>query len=222
MPVICYETKFPKLSRSDLDAWADVPAAVASDCLNRSQAMVGAIKPLATSMRITAQARTVACTVADNSALHAAIGRCEQGEVLVCDGQAYQDAALFGGLMTKAALHRGIAGLVLDGAVRDSLEIIDSGFPCFVRAVVPGGPHKEFGGKIDGTISCGGISVSPGDLIIADADGVTAVPFSRINETLEAAKAVMAKEENTLQSLAEGGSLAEIYGVPDIIMVPAE
>ena len=222
MSVICYETKTPKLSRSELDAWADVPAAVASDCLNRSQAMVGAIKPLATSMRIIAQARTVACMVADNSALHAAIGQCERGEVLVCDGQAYQDTALFGGLMTRSALLHGIAGLVIDGAVRDSLEIISSGFPCFARAVVPAGPHKGFGGKIDGSISCGGVSVSPGDLIVADADGVTVVPFSRINETLEAANAVMAKEEDALRSLAEGRSLADVYGVPEVIMVPAE
>lgn len=222
MSVVCYEKTIPKLSKSELEAWADVPAAVASDCLNRSQAMVGAIKPLATGMRIIAQARTVACTVADNSALHAAIAQCEPGEVLVCDGQAYEDTALFGGLMTRSALLQGVAGLVIDGAVRDSLEIIDSGFPCFSRAVVPAGPHKGFGGKVDGTISCGGVSVSPGDLIIADADGVTVVPFSSINETLEAANAVMAKEKNVLRKLTEGGSLSEIYGVPEVIMVPAE
>ena len=122
--------------------------------------------------------------------------------------------------MTRSALHNGIAGLVIDGAVRDTLEIIESGFPCFARTVVPRGPHKGFGGVIDGTISCGGISVSPGDLIIGDADGVTVVPFSRIAETLEAANSILAKEDRVLAKLAEGGSLAEVYGVPEITLVP--
>ncbi len=222
MSVICYETSIPRLRKSDLNAWANIPAAVASDCLGRSQAMTGAISPLAPGMRIVAQARTVACMVADNSALHAAIGQCRPGDVLVCDGQAYEDAALFGGLMTSSALQHGIAGLVIDGAVRDSQEIIESGFACFARAVVPRGPHKGFGGTIDGTISCGGISVSPGDLIIGDADGVTVVPFARINETLEAADGVLAKEQRALAQLAEGGSLAEVYGVPEVTVVPAK
>lgn len=222
MTVICYETTIPRLEKSDLEAWAKIPTAVASDCLGRSQAMAGAIGPLAPDMRITAQARTVACMVADNSALHAAIARCAPGDVLVCDGKGFEDAALFGGLMTRSAMYHGIAGLVIDGAVRDSTEIIDAGFPCFSRAVVPGGPHKGFGGAIDGTISCGGVSVSPGDLIIGDADGVTVVPFARIEETFEAAKAILAKEEDVLAILADGGSLADIYGVPEITLVPAD
>ena len=219
MPVTCYETSFPRLRKDDLDAWADIPAAVASDCLGRSQAMVGAIGPLARSMRITAQARTVACMVADNSALHAAIDGCELGDVLVCDAQAFEDSALFGGLMTKSAVMHGVGGLVIDGAVRDSLEIIESGLSVFARAVVPAGPHKGFGGVINGPISCGGVSVAPGDLIIGDADGVTVVPLARVSETLAAAKAILEKEERALAGLADGGSLADVYGVPEITMI---
>ncbi len=219
MPVICYDIPIPRLEASDLKEWESIPAAVASDCLGRSQAMAGAIGPLAPTMKIVAQARTVECIVSDNSALHAAIGRCQPGDVLVCDGQAFEDSALFGGLMTRSSLEHGLAGLVVDGAVRDSLEIIESGFACFARAVVPSGPHKGFGGTIDGSISCGGVSVSPGDLIIGDADGVTVVPFGRAKQTLEAAKAVLAKEQKTLASLAQGGSLADVYGVPEVTLV---
>lgn len=219
MPVICYDIEIPKLGASDLMGWESIPAAVASDCMGRSQAMSGAISPLAPTMKIVAQARTVECIVSDNSALHAAIVRCRPGEVLVCDGQGFEDAALFGGLMTRSALEHGIAGLVVDGAVRDSREIVEADFACFARAVVPNGPHKGFGGTIDGSISCGGVSVSPGDLIIGDADGVTVVPFDRIKQTLEAARAVLAKEQKTLASLSQGGSLADVYGVPEVTLV---
>ncbi|MEM7523411.1 MAG: RraA family protein [Pseudomonadota bacterium] len=219
MVVRCYDVEIPRLSAADLVPWAEIPAAVASDCLERGQAMAGAISPLTPSMRIVGQARTVACMVGDNSALHAAIGRCAPGDVIICDGQRFEDAALFGGLLTRSAREAGVAGLVIDGAVRDSEEIIEDGFPCFSRAVVPRGPHKGFGGSIDGPVSCGGVAVAPGDLILGDADGVTVVPFARIGATLEAAHAILAKEARALESLAAGGSLAEVYGVPDVTMV---
>ena len=219
MPVIRYDVDIPKLAPDALAAWAEIPAAVASDCLARGQAMSGAVSPLAPTMRIVAQARTVQVMAADNSALHAAIGLCAPGEALVCDAHGFIDSAIFGGLMCRSASDAGLAGLVIDGAVRDSAEIIEAGFNCFSRGVVPAGPHKGFGGEIDGTIACGGVAVASGDLIIADADGVTVVPYAKVAATLEAARAILAKEERALASLAEGGSLAEVYGVPEITLV---
>ena len=76
-----------------------------------------------------------------------------------------------------------------------------------------------FGGVIDAPVSCGGVVVHPGDLIIGDADGVTVVPFAKLDATLGAAEAILAKEARALESLAKGGSLAEVYGVPDITMI---
>lgn len=214
-----HNISIPKLSAEMLTAWAEVPAAVASDCLGRAQAMAADISPLHPSMRIVAQARTVDCMAADNSALHAAIGICEPGEVLVCNAQGYTNNAIFGGLMTRAATDAKVAGLVIDGSVRDSEEIVEAGFPCYSRGVVPRGPHKGFGGVIDGPVACGGVSVSPGDLIIGDADGVTVVPFAIVEQTLEAARGILAKEARALASLDQGGSLAEVYGVPEITLI---
>lgn len=219
MPVFQHDIIIPRMTDEALVKWRDIPAAVASDCLGRSQAMQGAIKPVDRSMRIVAQARTVEVMVADNSALHAAVGVCRPGEVLVCDAHAYEDQAIWGGLMTRSAHDKGLAGLVIDGAVRDTDEIIEMGFNVFARAIVPCGPHKGFGGVIDAPVSCGGVVIAPGDLIIGDADGVTVVPFSKLDATLEAAEAILAKEARALESLANGGSLAEIYGVPDITMI---
>ncbi|MEM8792394.1 MAG: RraA family protein [Pseudomonadota bacterium] len=216
MSVRRHDIEIPRLGGEELSAWQEIPAAVASDALGRAGAMAGAISPLAPTMRIVAQARTVACMVADNSALHAAITEAEPGDALVCDAQGFEDAAIWGGLMTRSAVERGLAGLVIDGAVRDSAEIIEAGFNVFARAVVPRGPHKGFGGVIDGAISCGGQAVRPGDLIIADTDGVVVVPFARSSEVLDGARAILEKEEKAMAAVAQGGLLADVYGVPKV------
>lgn len=220
MSVKQHQIEIPRLTPATLAVWAEIPAAVASDAMGRTGAMAGAVSPLHPEMRIVAQARTVHCMVGDNSALHAAIGVAEVGDVLVCDAQGFEDAAIWGGLMTMSAIDRGLAGLVIDGAVRDSAEIIEKGFPAFARATVPRGPHKGFGGVIDGVISCAGRVVAPGDLIIGDSDGVTVVPYAALEETLAAASAILDKEARALAHVAEGGTLNDLYGVPEIELLP--
>lgn len=219
MPVYRHDIEIPRLSAEALEAWRDVPAAVASDAQNRFMAMAAAISPLDRSMRLLGQARTVKCMACDNSALHAAIGIVEPGDVLVVDAQGYVDGAIFGGLLARSASDRGIGGLIIDGAVRDIDEIVAFGLNCYARGVTPGGPHKGHGGVIDGPVACGGVAVAPGDLIVGDADGVTVVPFADIGKVLEGAKAILAKEEKALATLAEGGTLAAVYGVPEITVI---
>lgn len=217
MPVLRHEAAFTRLSASDLTAWSGAEAAAVSDCLERAQAMDGGIQPLDPKVRLVGQARTVRCTVGDNSALHAALELAEPGDVLVADAGGFLGNAVWGGLMTSAAQRKGIAGLVIDGAVRDRTEIVAASFPCFARGSVPAGPHKNFGGEIDGPIACGGVSVCPGDLVVADADGVTVVPLSRIRTILDAYAALKEMETRALAALDAGGTLAEIYGVPKVM-----
>lgn len=216
MPVHQHRAKYSRLSKRELAAWSGAEAAAVSDCLGRSHAMDGGIKPLDPSMRIVGQARTVRCTVGNNSALHAALNLVEPGDVLVVDAGGFLGNAVWGGLMTEAAKRKGVVGLVVDGAVRDRSEIMAVGFPCFARGSVPAGPHKNFGGEIDGPIACGGVSVAPGDLVAADADGVTIIPLSRLDAVLAAYRALKEKEARALAELDAGGTLAEIYGVPEV------
>lgn len=178
-------------------------------------AMDGGIKPIDKSARIIGQARTARCMVADNSALHVALELIEPGDVLVADAGGFLGNAVWGGLMTHAAQAKGAVGLVVDGAVRDSQEIEALKFACFSRGCVPAGPHKMFGGAVDCEISCGGVPVSPCDLIVGDGDGVTVVPFKQISKTYEKLEELKERERKALASLAEGGSLAEVYGVPE-------
>ncbi len=219
MSVRHHKHDFARLSADQLAQWHGIGTAEISDCLDRAQAMFGAIGPLRPGMTLLGQARAVNCMVADNSALHAAINLAQPGDVLVASAQGFEDVAIWGGLMTRAAMARGVAGLVVDGAVRDSEEIAELGFPCFARCAVPRGPHKGFGGSVDAPVSCGGVSVSSGDLIIADADGVAVVPLARTAPALAAVRALKEREAATLEKMADGASLADIYGVPEITEV---
>ncbi len=216
MTVQLHNADFERLSDKALAAWADTDAAGVSDCLERSMAMDGGLGPLAPSMRLVGQARTVRCMVGDNGALHAAINIVRPDQVLVVDAAGFLDRAVWGGLMTQAAIKCGIAGLVVDGAVRDRSEIINLGFACFARGSTPAGPHKGFGGAIDCPISCGGVPVLPGDLIVADADGITVVPLDRVKATLTAYRELKKKEYKTLSALDNGGTLADVYGIPEV------
>lgn len=216
MPIRLHETPFRQLSAAQLEAWAGTEAAPVSDCLDRAMAMDGGLQPIDRTMRLVAQARTVRCMVGDNSPLHAAINLVRPGEVLVADAGGFLGTAVWGGLMTQAALRKGIAGLVVDGAIRDRAEIVQSGFPCYARGSVPAGPHKGFGGAIDCPINCGGVAVHPGDLIVADADGVTVVPLDKVEATMTAFTALKEKEAKALAALDAGGTLADVYGVPEV------
>lgn len=199
-----------------LKAFADIPAAVASDALNRGGTMAGAINPLRTTMRICGQARTVECPAGDNTPLRAAVRDATPGDVIVCDAKAYEDRAVFGGLMALFAKEQGVNGLIIDGAVRDSEEIVDAGLNMFCRAVVPNGPVTQGGGSLDAPITCGGQQVNPGDIVIGDADGVTIVPVERAEEVLNACQAILEKEAKLMEDLKKGATLAGYFGPVDV------
>lgn len=215
MPLLRHNDRFKALDGNALDAWAEVPPAIASDCMNRARTMAAAVKPLAPGTRLVGQARTVACMVGDNSAIHAVLRLVRPGEVLVIAAGGHPDTALWGGLLTRAAIARGVAGVVIDGAVRDVAEIRDLGFPCFATAVVPAGPHKGFGGTIDGIIACGGCAVAPGDIVLGDDDGVAVVPLGQAEAVRAACNEKIVQEKHALERLERGTLLADQMGIPE-------
>ncbi len=206
MAVQRYRAEFTRLSADELARWEDIPPAVASDCMNRSNVMAARISPLSPGMTICGQARTVTSMVGDNGAAHAAIGIIDPGDVLVIDARGHTETAVWGGIMTRAAMQRGIAGLVLDGALRDASEIRELGFPVFTAGICPAGPSKGFGGIIDGPISCGGCPVKPGDIVLGDDDGVAVIPFERQVEIYQASLKQI-KTESEINSDTRSGIL---------------
>ena len=215
MPLLSHRADFEPLDTEMRAAWVKVPPAIASDCMNRGNTMSAAVKPLAPGTRLIGQARTVACMVGDNSAVHAALRLVREGEVLVIGAGGYGGTAIWGGLLTRAAIARGLAGVVVDGAVRDVAEIRALGFPCFAAAAVPAGPHKGFGGVLDGPIACAGCTVTPGDIVLGDDDGVAVVPRERAAAVLAACTAKLAQEAEALERLEAGMLLADQMGIPE-------
>lgn len=210
-----YNADFQQLSAEDLAPWRDIPSPIVSDMMNRSQVMAGRIKPVAAGMKLCGQARTVTCMAGDNSAPHYLIGDCRPGEVIVIDARGCENVAIWGGIMTEAALHRGVAGVVVEGAVRDIEEMRDKGFPVFSSSVVPAGPHKNFGGTIDGPVAVGDCPVHPGDLIIGDDDGVSVVPLAWVSKMLKASQEKIASEADTIARIRAGETTAQILGIPE-------
>ena len=206
MAVQLYRTNFERLTAEDLAKWSDIPPAIASDCMNRSNVMSGRISPLAPGMKLCGQARTVTCMVGDNGAAHVAIGLAEPDDILVIDARGHIETAVWGGIMTRAAMQRDIGGAVIDGAVRDAAEIRELGFPTFSVGICPAGPSKGFGGIIDDVIACAGAPVKPGDIILGDDDGVCVVPLERQAEILTASLEKIDQEAET-NAATEAGSL---------------
>lgn len=213
MAMIRREARFRVLTEAELKPWKHVSAAVTGDAQNRSQCMSADVKPLRPGLRILGQARTVQAMVGDNSAVHAALALIRSGEVLVIEARGHVDTALWGQIMTIDAQMRGVAGVVLDGSVRDAAQLRAMNFPIFARGVVARGPHKGFGGTIDGPVSVGGVTVHPGDLVIGDDDGVAVVPLASLDAVLSEVRRAEAREAEMLEAIRAGKTSAEIVGV---------
>lgn len=203
------------MSAADIAAWRDIPVAVISDELNRGGTMVAAVKPVGDGMAFAGQALTARTMVGDNATLHYAVARAWPGCVIVVDARGHLDTAVWGGILTHAAQVKGVAALVVDGAVRDVDELKASGMAVYARAVVPNGPHKGFGGSVNEPIQCAGIPVSAGDLLVGDNDGVVVIRPDQMDGLMDRCRVRIAKEEAIVKKLDAGMESYEIQGLPE-------
>jgi len=156
-----------------------------SDVLTFESVMRLGIRPLWPGMpRIAGPAFTVRTAKHDNLMLHAAIYRAEPGDVIVVEA-GDDEMAVAGGNVCAVAQRRGVAGFVIDGVIRDLAESRANGFPLFARGVSPIPGAKDGPGEINGTITCGGVTVNPGDVIVADEEGIVVVPRAQAAEVLK-------------------------------------
>ncbi len=155
---------------------------------------------------------TVKCEPGDNLTLHKAIAMAEPGTVLVVDCGGWTGAGAFGEMFAVSCVARGIRGVVIDGACRDKADLIEMDFPVFTRGVNPNGTRKELLGEINGTIGCGGVLVSPGDIVVGDADGVVVIAAEKAEEVLENALAKKDRESELKPQLAAGRTTVELLG----------
>ena len=186
---------------------ATFAASILADVAGRRGALDGRIAALDPSMRIAGPAFTVEVRAGDNLMIHAAMAMARPGDVLVIDGKGDRSCALMGSIMINACRKLGLGGVVIDAAVRDTEELRELGFPVYAAGTNPNGPTKFVPGRLNWPISCGGISVRPGDLIVGDADGVVVIEREKAPSLLEAAGRKVAEERKRLDDIAAGREL---------------
>jgi 4-hydroxy-4-methyl-2-oxoglutarate aldolase len=162
------------------------------------------IKPIARGTKLAGPAVTVFCPVGDNLMMHKAMTIAKPGDVLVINAQGYKKGVMWGDIATISAMAIGLAGVVVDGAIRDVGDIRKRGFPVFTRWVSPCGSTKTVPGSINIPITCGGVAVNPGDIIVGDDDGVVVVPKSEAAEVLKRAMERDAREVERKKTAAQG------------------
>jgi regulator of RNase E activity RraA len=199
---------FPRVSADIVKQAAQFQPAIFADVAGRRGAMHGRIRALRPNMTIAGTAFTVEVRPGDNLMIHAALSLAKPGDVLVIDGKGNQTCALMGAIMINAAKKLGLAGVVMDAASRDSLEIEELGFPVFSVGTNPNGPTKQVGGRIGHPISCGGVTVCPGDFVCADADGVVVIEREKIEALLPVATHKVAAEAKRIAAIQAGDTAA--------------
>jgi regulator of RNase E activity RraA len=177
-----------------MTSFDDIPVTTLAEVLGRSQVMDPHIRPLWTPVpHLAGPAYPVRCGTDDNLMLHAAIYRAPAGSVIVVEGPGV-DYAAAGGNVCAVAQRRGIAGFVVDGVVRDIGEIRDIGFPVFGRGLMPVPGDKKVVHPLDVPVTCAGVTVNPGDIVVADEDGVVVIPATGAVDVGRNARARLVRE----------------------------
>jgi regulator of RNase E activity RraA len=185
-----------------IEGFRGVPAANVSDAIGRVSGTVG-LTPYGGGAVVCGPAVTVRCRPGDNLMIHKALDLVVPGDVVVIDAGGSIAQAVIGGNMRLIMLQRGAVAAVVDGAIRDSAEFAEGGFPTLARAVNHRGPSKDGPGEINVPIACAGMTVSPGDLVIVDLDGAVTIPRADAREVLAAVEQVNRKEAASRKALEE-------------------
>jgi len=209
-PGFCIEPEIRRPARETVDALSKFAVAVIGDGLGRQRIMDAGIKPLDPKVPLCGPAITIEVDPADNLMIHAALKLAKPGDVLVVNAHGDVNHGVWGEIMTSMAVRKKLGGLVIDGSVRDSLDVIACGLPVFSRGVCPLGGSKDGAGQVNLPISCGGVAVNPGDVVVGDADGVIVIPQALLAEAIDKATKKVAAEAKRLDSIRNGKE-SEIY-----------
>lgn len=161
------------------------PVALIGDVMGRIGMMTSVIRPQTRLTDIAGHVLPVLTREGDNLAIHRALDEAEPGDVLVIDAHAEENRAVFGDLLGDICIAKGVAGVIIDGATRDVRDLDELGLPVHARAVNPAGPAKVGPGRVGFPVAVGNVVCNPGDIVIADADGVIVFPAVDLDAILE-------------------------------------
>lgn len=205
MPVVGFRinTSFQRPPKDLIDGFAGLPVANIADTMSRMFCIDARIRPL-NGARLLGPAFTVSSRPGDNLLLHKAIDMAQPGDIIVVDAQSDLSNSLIGELMIRWSIRRGIGGFIIDGAVRDVAYLRTLQVPVYAAGVTPAGPYKDGPGEINVTISCGGVTIHPGDILVGDEDGVVVIAPSDAPDILQKARAKLQDEKKTIEAIDRG------------------
>lgn len=204
---------FERPSPELLEQFRDIPSSILGDSMNRFNTMDSGIRPLKDGTTLLGTAFTIQMMESSNWEGHIALTMAKAGDVLVIAARGGMYAAVWGHVMTTAAKKIGLAGIIVDGCIRDYAENKAESFPIYCKGVAPGGPHKGWKGNLNVPVACAGVVVNAGDIIVGDDDGIAVVPLAKAEEVLAEAKSRLAKEDEWYRRIEAGETTADILGL---------
>lgn len=196
---------FTRPPRELVEQFRNLPVANIDDCMNRIGAIDGSIRPL-NKTPLLGTAFTVRVPAGDNLMFHKAMDLAQPGDIIMIDAGGCCERAIFGELMTTYCKIRGIAGIIVDGCIRDYDGLSNMDFPVYAKGVSPNGPYKNGPGEIGTTISLGGQIVNPGDIVVGDGDGVVIIRPEDAALLIKKTRKVNEQEEKIMDTMNKDGT----------------
>lgn len=197
-------TRIERAPKDLVEQFAKYPTGNIVDAMGRFGAMHSGVKPVGPGMKFTGSALTVRIRACDNLVIYKALEIAQPGDVLVIATNDFRGAATWGDLTSMIGKAKGLVGMVTDGMVRDIEGICQVGLPVFARGATPNSPFKDGQGEVNFTVTCGGVTVRPGDIVVGDGDGVVVIPREDWDEVLKGAAKIVEKEQQIVANIQAG------------------
>jgi regulator of RNase E activity RraA len=194
-----------------------LPTASLSDAMVNLHTMDSGIRMMVPGQRLCGTAVTVATRAGDFLAILKGLQLAQKGDVLIIDNQSHSDTACWGEIVSTEAQVKGVHGIVVDGLVRDIEGIRSLGFPVFARGTTPRVTGRDNLGEVNVVVQCGGVAVTPGDIVVGDEDGVVVVPARKAREVLHNARAILRFEVEFIRKIKAGHSQVELFALDQLI-----
>jgi len=210
--------KIPRCDERLCKEFARLGCATVYEAQGQTGLLNDSLKPIQQDTSVCGPAVTVTCHAGDNLMVHAAVECCQPGDILVVTTEGESNKhGMIGELLVKSLMKRGVKALIVDAGVRDTMQLRELGFPVWTTSIVCTGTTKNKAGWVNAPAVCAGVLVEPGDLIVADDDGVVVVKREDIPQALEKSLAREKKEQETTRKIEEGRLGIDFYGFREVL-----